>query len=117
MILLYRIITTLLYPLLVIFIYFRKIIKKENPSRFKEKIYPSHFNIEDKKIDKLIWFHAASIGELKSIVPILKELNSAETKLKFLITTTTLSSSEIAKIELKKIPNACHRFFPLDVIF
>jgi len=117
MILLYRIITTLLYPLLVIFIYFRKIIKKENPSRFKEKIYPSHFNIEDKKMNKLIWFHATSIGELKSIVPILKELNSAETKLKFLITTTTLSSSEIAKIELKKIPNACHRFFPLDVNF
>ena len=117
MILFYRIITSLLYPFLVIFIYFRKIRNKEDPSRFREKIFPSHFNVEEKKNNKLFWFHAASIGELKSIVPIINELNSGEHKLKFLITTTTLSSSEIAKIELKKISNACHRFFPLDVNF
>ncbi len=117
MILLYRIITNLLYPFLVIFIYLRKKRKKEDPVRFREKIFSSHFNVEEKKNDKLFWFHAASIGELKSIVPIINELNSDEQKLKFLITTTTLSSSEIAKNELKGISNACHRFFPLDVNF
>ncbi len=117
MILLYRIITNLLYPFLVIFIYLRKKRKKEDPVRFREKIFSSHFNVEEKKNDKLFWFHAASIGEVKSIVPIINQLNSDAQKLKFLITTTTLSSSEIAKNELEGISNACHRFFPLDVNF
>ena len=34
--------------------------------------------------------------------------------LEFLITTVTLSSSQIAEIELKNIENAKHRFFPID---
>jgi 3-deoxy-D-manno-octulosonic-acid transferase len=29
-----------------------------------------------KKNSKLIWFHAASIGEFKSIIPIIEELNN-----------------------------------------
>ena len=75
MILIYRILTTLIYPLLFIFIYCRKILKKEDSIRFKEKILISHFNVNRKKDSKLIWFHAASIGELKSIIPIIELLN------------------------------------------
>ena len=44
---------------------------------------------------KLIWFHAASIGEFKSIIPIIEKLD--DSKFQFLITTTTLSSSNLAK--------------------
>ena len=61
MILAYRILTNFLYPFLLIFIFYRKIIKKEHPMRFKEKILPSHFKIK-KKNKKLVWFHAASVG-------------------------------------------------------
>jgi len=117
MILIYRILTTLIYPLLFIFIYYRKILKKEDSIRFKEKILISHFNVRRKKDSKLIWFHAASIGELKSIIPIIELLNKNKNKLEFLITTTTLSSGNLAKIELKNITNAYHRFIPFDVEF
>ena len=119
MILLYRVLTTLIYPILLIFIYFRKILKKEDPLRFREKILTSHFNVKRRIDSKLIWFHAASIGELKSIIPIIEELNKNRYKYKFefLITTTTLSSSNLAKIELKKFNNVHHRFIPLDVEF
>ena len=117
MILIYRILTTLIYPLLFIFIYYRKILKKEDSIRFKEKILISHFNVSRKKDSKLIWFHAASIGELKSIIPIIELLNKNKNKLEFLITTTTLSSGNLAKIELKNIYNAYHRFIPFDVEF
>ena len=73
MILTYRIFVNLIYPLLCFFIYFRKILKKEHPERYKEKIAISFFNAVKKKVNsKLIWFHAASIGELKSIIPIKK---------------------------------------------
>lgn len=117
MILIYRILTTILYPFLFIFIYFRKLFKKEDPIRFKEKILISHYNVNKKENSKLIWFHAASIGEFKSIIPILRQLNKDNLNVRFLITTTTLSSGNLAKIELKKFNNAEHRYFPLDVPF
>ena len=115
MILLYRVLTTLIYPLLLIYIFIRKLKKKEDPIRYKEKIFISHFNIVRKET-KLIWFHAASIGEFKSIIPIIEELNTSH-NYQFLISTTTLSSSNLAKEELKRFDNVQHRFFPFDVSF
>ena len=118
MILTYRIFVTLIYPLLCFFIYFRKILRKEHPERYKEKIAISFFNAVKRKVNsKLIWFHAASIGELKSIIPIIKELNSKNNNLEFLITSITLSSSNLAKVEFEKYNNVYHRFMPLDVGF
>ena len=117
MILIYRILTTLLYPLLISLIFFRKIIKKEDSTRYKEKIFVSNFNIKRKDHLKLIWFHAASIGEFKSILPIIDRLNKDNDNFEFLITTITLSSSNLAKEELKKYNNVQHRFFPIDVDF
>ena len=70
MIQLYKVMVTILYPLLILLIYFRKLINKEDPIRFKEKIFPNSFKVKYSKDAHLIWFHAASIGELKSIFPI-----------------------------------------------
>ena len=117
MIIIYKVLTNLLYPILIIFLYYRKIINKEDPKRFKEKIFSSHFKISKKEKQKLIWFHAASIGEFKSILPIINQLNLLENNLYFLITTTTLSSGNLAKIDLEKIKNADHRYLPIDVSF
>ncbi len=117
MILIYRIFTNLIYPFLFLFIYYRKMAGKEDPIRFKEKLFISCFNIKKKENSKLFWFHAASIGEFKSIIPIINKLNENHKNLKFLITTTTLSSGNLAKVELKKITNAEHRYFPFDINF
>ena len=117
MILAYRILTNLIYPLLFIFIFLRIILKKEDPKRYKEKIFISHFNVNRKKDSKLIWFHAASIGELKSIIPIIEELNTSRKNLEFLVTTTTLSSANLATEVLEKFNNTQHRFFPFDINF
>ena len=117
MILIYRILSNILYPLILIFVFYRKLIKKEDPIRYKEKILISHFKVIKKKSSKLVWFHASSIGEFKSIIPIINQLNLNHQRLKFLITTSTLSSGNIAKEELKKINNAEHRYFPYDISF
>ena len=116
MILIYRGLTNLFYPILLILIFYRKVFKKEHKTRYKEKIFSSHFNITRKKNTRLIWFHAASIGEFQSILPIIKELNKNK-NLEFLITTVTLSSSNLAEKEIRKFDNIHHRFFPLDVNF
>tara|TARA_B100000575_G_scaffold293877_1_gene306829 strand:+ start:662 stop:1942 length:1281 start_codon:yes stop_codon:yes gene_type:complete len=117
MIFLYKFLTTIFYPFFCIYIFYRKYKKKEDPLRFKEKILSNHFNATRQINKKLIWFHAASIGELKSVLPIIKELNKTNEQFEFLVTTVTLSSSNLAKEELSKIENSYHRFLPIDVDF
>ena len=117
MILFYKALSNLLYPIIVVIIFIRKILKKEDPLRYKEKIFYNHFKVERITGSKLIWFHAASVGELKSIVPILYGLNKIDPRLQFLITTVTLSSAQVVKDELKKLNNVSHRYFPIDSNF
>ena len=117
MLFLYKVITNILYPFLILYMYFRKLIKKEHSERFKEKIYPSHFNINKTENSKLCWFHAVSIGELNSILPIIEAINTKYNNFEFLITTTTLSSANLIDKRLKNLNNIKHRFFPVDVNF
>ncbi len=117
MILLYKVLSSFLYPFLVLMIYLRRFLGKEDLSRFKEKIFSSSFNIIDKQNSKLLWFHAASIGEFRSIIPIIKHLNIQNKNFKYLITTTTVSSGNLAKQEFNNVDNVFHRYLPLDVPF
>ncbi len=113
----YRIITTLIYPILIILIFIRKLIKKEDQIRYREKILSSYFNVTRKKNTELIWFHAASIGEINSIIPILKNLIENNKNYEFLLTTITLSSGELIEREIKNYENVYHRYLPIDVDF
>ena len=65
----YQIILTLVLPLSPLIILFRILKNKEDKKRFTEK-----FSISSKKRrnGKLIWFHGASVGEILSIIPIIK---------------------------------------------
>ena len=110
MITFYKIITTLLYPLILILIFYRKILLKEDPINYKEKIFIKSFDVKKKKF-KLIWFHAASIGEFKSILPLIRSLNEKNKNLEFLITTTTVSSGNLAMLELNKLKILLIDFF------
>ncbi len=117
MILFYRIITNIIYPVLIIFIFFRKLINKEDKKRYIEKIFASKFNVLRNKNSKLVWFHAASVGEIKSIIPIIKNLIENNKNLEILLTTVTLSAGNLVQAEIKNYENIYHRYFPLDVGF
>ncbi len=110
----YRYFTYIIYPLLIILIYLRSIIKKEDKKRFKEKIFLSNFQAVRHNQKKLVWFHAASIGECASIIPLIEAINNNNKNIIFLITTVTLSSSKMIELKLSKHDNIFHRFFPLD---
>ena len=63
----------------------------------------------------LIWFHGASVGEIKSIIPIIEKLEKNRKINQILITSNTLSSSKIIqKFKFKKV---IHQFFPVDTNF
>ena len=69
---LYQIIASLITIISPLYIIIYRIFKqKEDKKRFKEK-----FSIPSKKrkLGKLIWFHGASVGEILSIIPIIKNL-------------------------------------------
>lgn len=117
MLIAYRYLTYFFFPFFVILIYFRSVFNKEDKIRFKEKIFSSHFKPYNDNKKRLIWFHAASIGECLSIMPLIDELNKKHKNINFLITTVTLSSSKLLEKKLIQYQNIIHRFFPLDTEF
>ena len=63
----------------------------------------------------MIWFHGSSVGEVLSIIPLVKELEKQENISQILITSNTLSSAKVLKsIKFKK---TIHQFFPIDANF
>ncbi len=113
MLLIYRYLINIFFPLIILITFLRSLFNKEDKNRFKEKLFSSSFNIKRNYNKQLIWFHAASIGELKSIIPLIKRLDKKK-PIEFLITTVTLSSSNLISKELSDVRDITHRFFPID---
>ncbi len=106
---LYQIILTLVLPLSPLIILFRILRNKEDKKRFTEK-----FSIFSKKRrnGKVIWFHGASVGEILSIIPIIKNYEKKKSINQILITSSTLSSSKVLK--KYKFKKTIHQFYPID---
>ena len=105
----YQIVLILLFLISPFVIVFRIIKNKEDKKRFIEK-----FSIPTKKRikGKLLWFHGASVGEILSIIPLIKNYEKKKSIDQILITTSTLSSSKVLKkYNFKKI---VHQFYPID---
>ena len=108
----YQIILILLFLISPLIIIFRIIKNKEDKKRFIEK-----FSIPTKKRikGKLLWFHGASVGEILSIIPLIKNYEKKKSINQILITSSTLSSSKILKkYNFKK---TVHQFYPIDQLF
>ena len=98
----------------IFLIFSRKFIKKEHPKKFKEKIY---FNKVKRPNGFLIWFHAASIGEFKSILPLIEYYLKQNPKNNFLVTTVTLSSYNEFERRFNSNKRVFHQFMPYDFDF
>ncbi len=105
----YQIAVSLLILLSPLIIIYRIIKKKENRNRFIEKF---GIHTETRIKGNLVWFHGASVGEILSVLPILKIYEKKKSIDQILVTTSTLSSSNIIKnIKFKK---TVHQFYPID---
>ncbi len=109
MLIIYRFLINLVLILSPIILILRFFKEKEDPIRFKEKI--GFFN-KKKKEGKLIWFHGASVGELQSIIPLIEKLEKNKSIRQILVTSNTLSSSKVLKVN--KFKKVIHQFFPID---
>ena len=109
---LYNLTLLIILILSPVIIFYRVLIGKENPHRFKEKFC---FFSKTPKKGKIIWLHGASVGEIKTIIPLIVELEKRQNIKQILVTSNTLSSSYIiSKYNLKK---TIHQFFPIDINF
>ena len=95
-----------------IIILIRIFLGKEDQYRFKEKygFFPKNY-----KRNETIWIHGASVGEILSIIPIVRRFEKDKKTQRILVTSSTVSSSLVlSKFKFKK---TVHQFYPLDLNF
>ena len=88
----YQLIITLILLISPLIIIIRVLKNKEDKYRFIEKFT---FQTKKKLSQDLIWFHGASVGEILSIIPLIKYYEKKKSVKQILITSSTLSSSNV----------------------
>ena len=105
----YRLLINIIVLLSPLIFLLRFLKKKEDPIRFKEKL--TFFSAKRTR-GKLIWFHAVSVGELLSVIPLIKELEKRKKVSQILLTSSTLTSANL--FEKFNFSKTVHQFFPID---
>ena len=88
----------------------RERVGKEQPERRSERLGLASAKRPE---GRLIWLHAANVGETNTIVPLMKELKREAGDVNLLLTTGTVTSARLATSRLSAI--AKHQYVPLDV--
>ncbi|QDL90936.1 3-deoxy-D-manno-octulosonic acid transferase [Paroceanicella profunda] len=84
---------------------------KEDPARMGERLgIPS----APRPDGRLVWFHAASVGESLSILELVSRIRAARPDLRFLVTTGTVTSAQLMTRRLP--PGAVHQYAPIDLV-
>ena len=107
---LYKLINYFFIPIILLNLYFRLIKNKEDKKRYKERLGITDFKINSQK--KIIWLHAASVGEFKSSDLIIEKYYQ---DFQILVTTTTKSSADYVERYYKN--KVIHQYIPFDVPF
>ncbi|HKJ61586.1 MAG TPA: glycosyltransferase N-terminal domain-containing protein [Hyphomicrobiales bacterium] len=105
----YRTVSRLMRPVAGMFLRRRSRNGKEVAARLDERMGISAVPRPGKK---LLWFHAASVGETNVVLPLIETLNRERPDLGILLTTVTVTSAKVAASRLP--PGAIHQFVPLD---
>ncbi|MDP4708700.1 MAG: 3-deoxy-D-manno-octulosonic acid transferase [Rickettsiaceae bacterium] len=99
----------ILFPVYFVVLLVRLIKKKDNIKSITQRLGG---DMTARPSGRLIWMHAASVGEAMVAITLVRELNKQYPNSNYLITTGTLSSADILA---KWLPNnAMHQFTPID---
>ena len=109
LLLIYKILSIVLLPLVILIIFFRIYQNKEINTRIKERFaFPS----VKKPKGKIIWINASSIGEYLATISLIKKIRKIKPKTKILLTTNTKTSALLAE-KITDV-NIFHQFTPQD---
>ena len=109
LILIFKILSVIFLPIIIIIIIFRIFQNKEINNRIKERFA---FSSKKRPEGKLIWINASSIGEYLATLSLIKKIRKIKPKTKILITTNTKTSALLAQKITDK--NIVHQFTPQD---
>jgi len=102
----YRLLTLALTPVWLALLLVRLVQGKEDPRRLVERLgWPTR----RRPSGPLVWFHCASVGELNSLLPVLRELGPLPV---LLVTTVTRTSAALAARVLPA--GVIHQYVPID---
>jgi 3-deoxy-D-manno-octulosonic-acid transferase len=105
----YRIATTILTPLIPLWLYWRAHKGKEDKTRIKERFGSATIS---RPKGTLFWIHAASVGEANSILPLLGKMREQFSNMHLLLTTGTVTS---ARLMAQRLPSGViHQYVPID---
>jgi 3-deoxy-D-manno-octulosonic-acid transferase len=117
MILIYNIVFTLLLvaasPFLVIILLFNRKWSEGIAERFSMRFPGVPGGLAGKKV---VWFHAASAGEVQALVPVIKEFKTMNAGAELVVTTTSLNGRKKIEKELSGVI-AGAVLMPLDIAF
>ena len=108
----YLFLSFLLDPIYFIYQLISVLRGKENLKRLLERWVTKQIK---RPSGKLIWLHAASVGESLSLLPLIEKIIADNPKINILITSTTKTSAEI--LEQISRPQIIHRMAPYDTFF
>ena len=99
-----------LRPVVPLLLRFREGKGKEDPARRGERLGQAAL---DRPAGRLVWVHAASVGETNVALPLIERMLSEDTQLHVLLTSGTTTSADLAARRLP--PRAVHQYVPLDL--
>ena len=109
MLALYRAATTVAAPLIHLYLARRRNAGKEDRERFGERLGHAGRPCPH---GRLVWAHAASVGESLSLLPLIGRLLEDRPHLRALVTTGTVTS---ARLMAERLPaGAIHQYVPVD---
>ncbi|KAI3886866.1 hypothetical protein MKX03_037176 [Papaver bracteatum] len=105
----YRAVSYSISPFIYIHLQWRRFRGLEHPIRWRERLGHPSIN---RPPGPLLWFHAVSLGEGLTAIPVIRRCIQQKPNLTILMTTTTTSAFEVIK---DRLPNdVLYQYAPLD---
>lgn len=103
----YRLLVTLLSPIILGHIVWLTLRNKES-RYFWQRLGFNYSALPQKSL----WFHCASVGEVNTLLPLLKNIHKKKNQLKIIITTNTITGAKI--VTQQKLDYLYHSYLPFD---
>lgn len=106
---LYRALTDLGAPFISLYLAKRRRQGREDSARFHERLGEAS---QPRPVGRLIWCHAASVGEAASLLTLIEKLSELYPNIHILVTTGTVTSAQMLDGRLP--PHIIHQYMPVD---